>query len=154
MRLTAVLVACLAPLCVSFLLLPQKVLALLTLVPLTGVTNFFFAPTFALLQRLVSRETRATAVATLMMLSNLIGMGVGPQSVGILSDYLSPKLGSESLRYAMLVTSLVALWSAYHFWRAAATVARDLADAANEATVAVTRYEGVLPNSDIRAANT
>ena len=51
------------------------------------------------------------------------------QVVGILSDLLMPIVGSDSLRYAMLTMSLVALWSAYHFWNVGRTVRADLAAA-------------------------
>ncbi len=53
-------------------------------------------------------------------------MGIGPQVVGVLSDWLQPALGSDSLRYAMLLMSFVALSSAWHFWKVSATVAEDL----------------------------
>ena len=33
---------------------------------------------------------------------NLIGMGLGPQAVGILSDWFAPEYGAESLRWALL----------------------------------------------------
>ena len=60
----------------------------------------------------------ATALAIVMLLVNLIGMGIGPQIVGLLSDQLMPALGNDSLRYAMLVMSGVAPWAGYHFWQA------------------------------------
>lgn len=125
-RLSAVMTALLAPCFALFLLLPRKNQALTALVPLVVVWNVFLAPTFALMQRLVAEEMRATTLAVVMLLVNLIGMGVGPQIVGILSDWLRPALGSDSLRYAMLTISGLALWAAYHFWRAGETVKADL----------------------------
>jgi predicted MFS family arabinose efflux permease len=127
LRFSAIAIALLLPCFAFFLLLPDKYGALGALVPLIVAMNVFFAPVFALMQRLVTDEMRATALAVVMLLSNLIGMGLGPQVVGILSDALRPSLGEESLRYAMLIMSFTALWSAYHFWRAARTVAEDLA---------------------------
>ena len=73
------------------------------------VFNFFLAPTYALMQRLVADEMRATTLAMVMLFANLIGMGVGPQLVGTLSDHLMPAFGKDSLRYALLAVSLVAL---------------------------------------------
>ncbi len=52
-------------------------------------------------------------------------MGIGPQTVGVLSDLLSPVAGSDSLRYAMLSMSLVAFWAAYYFWQVGRTVRED-----------------------------
>jgi MFS family permease len=126
MRLSAFVIASMVPCFVLFLLLPQKHQALLALTPLVMVSNFFFGPTFALLQRLVTADMRATTIAVVMLLANLIGMGIGPQIVGIISDALVPTLGSDSLRYAMLIMSTVALWGAWHFWQAGATIAREL----------------------------
>ena len=126
MRLSAVTIASLVPCFVLFLMLPQKRQALIALTPLVMVFNVFFGPTFALMQRLVVDAMRATTLAVMLLLGNLIGMGVGPQIVGMLSDFLKPQLGSDSLRYAMLIMSLLALWSAYHFWKVGATVKEDL----------------------------
>jgi MFS family permease len=126
MRLAAVMIAALVPCFVLFLLLPQKHQAMIALLPLMMVFGFFIGPTFALMQRLVVDEMRATTLAVVMLLANLIGMGIGPQVVGILSDLLMPTLGANSLRYAMLIMSFVALWSAYHFWVAGRTVQADL----------------------------
>ena len=126
MRLSAVAMAALVPCFVLFLLLPQKQAALLALLPLIVAGNFTFGPAFALLQRLVPDAMRATTLAVVMLLANLIGMGLGPQIVGVLSDWLSPSLGADSLRYAMLALSFLAFWAAYYFWQAGGTVREDL----------------------------
>jgi predicted MFS family arabinose efflux permease len=130
MRLSALMIALLVPCYVLFLLLPQKHQALMALALLVAVFSFFIAPTFSLMQRLVDDTMRATTLAVTMLLANLIGMGLGPQIVGILSDSLTPALQGDALRYAMLIVSLFAVWSAWHFWQASRTVADDLATAA------------------------
>lgn len=127
MRLSAVAMGLLVPCFLLFLLLPRASHALVALVPLGAVFVFFIGPAFALMQRLVADEIRATTMAVVMMLANLIGMGVGPQVVGVLSDALMPAFGKDSLRYAMLAMSLVGLWAAYHFWQVGKSVAADLA---------------------------
>jgi MFS family permease len=126
MRLTAASVAALVPCYVLFLLVPSKICALLALMPLVAGLGVFVGPTFALMQRLVPDSMRATTLAVVMLLANLIGMGLGPQIVGIMSDRLMPVAHQDSLRYAMLVISLIALWSAYHFWLVGRTVRQDL----------------------------
>jgi len=131
MRLSALMIASLLPCFILFLLLPEKHQALIALMPLVVVFNFVLGPAFALMQRLVADEMRATTMAVVMLIANLIGMGIGPQFVGILSDLLRPRLGNDSLRYAMLAASLVALWSAYHFWQVGRTVKEDLAAVAH-----------------------
>ncbi|MGH8425052.1 MAG: spinster family MFS transporter, partial [Pseudomonas fluorescens] len=126
MQLSAVTVSALLPCFVAFLILPQKHNALIALVPLFVAFNASFGPTYALLQRLVPDSMRATSLSLVMLLANLIGMGVGPLIVGVLSDLFSPALGVDGLRYAMLCLSFVALWSGYHFWQVSRTVKQDL----------------------------
>lgn len=126
LRLSAVTVALLVPCFIAFLTLPQKYQALMALVPLVVVFTVFLGPTYALMQRLVPDNMRATMMAAVMLLANLIGFGAGPQVVGILSDWLLPTFGIDSLRYAMLMLSFVALWAGIHFWMVGRTVQADL----------------------------
>lgn len=84
------------------------------------------AALFATLQTLVPPRRRATAIALIFLLSNLIGVGLGPLASGALSDALRPLLGEESLRYALLAFCPGYLWGGWHLWRASKTVARDL----------------------------
>jgi len=73
---------------------------------------------------------RATSSAILLLVLNIIGLGLGPWSVGMLSDYLLPSLGAESLRYALLyIIPAVTFWSACHFYLAARTLRSDLDNA-------------------------
>ncbi len=73
---------------------------------------------------------RALSSAILFLILNIIGLGLGPWSVGMLSDYLAPTLGQESLRYAMLYLLPAAMfWSACHFYLAGRTLREDLAAA-------------------------
>jgi len=126
MRLIALTIGSLVPCLVAFLMLSERIHALIALVPLMVLFNFYYGPTFAMMQRLVADETRATTVAVAMLLYNLVGMGIGPWLVGLLSDSLSPVIGSDSLRFGMLIMSLVAFWAAYHFWEVGRTVTEDL----------------------------
>jgi predicted MFS family arabinose efflux permease len=126
LRLTAIIVALLLPCFVAFLLGPERYQALVALTPLVVVFNFFLGPTFALMQRLTGEDMRATTLALYMLAANLIGMGLGPQIVGVLSDALAPQVGEDSLRYAMLAMSGVALLSAWQFWRAGDSAAEDV----------------------------
>jgi len=126
MRLSALMIAAIVPCFVLFLLVPQKHLALIALMLLVLVWGFFVGPTFALMQRLVVDEMRATSMAIVLLFGNLIGMGIGPQIVGALSDLLLPAWGRNSLRYAMLSMSVMALWSAWHFWQVGKSIDEDL----------------------------
>lgn len=132
MRMSALAIAGTVPCYAAFLLVPQKHTALVMLLPWTLVANLFVGPVYAVIQRLVPDSMRATIMAVIMLLYNLIGMGLGPQLVGILSDQLHPRFGTDSLRYAMLALCTLALWSAYHFWQVSLSVQKDLLAASTE----------------------
>ena len=60
---------------------------------------------------------------------NIIGLGLGPFLVGVLSDILSGPLGIDSLRYAILIATVAYIWAGAHFLLAGKTIRRDLAAA-------------------------
>jgi len=82
-----------------------------------SITYAVFGPPYALMQNLAPPHMRAQAMAFLMMASNIGNLIVAPALVGILSDALSARYGSESLRMALLPLTVVGLWSAWHWWR-------------------------------------
>lgn len=73
-------------------------------------------PVFAMIQTLVPERMRAIAIALILLFANLIGLGLGPLAVGILSDTFRPWAGEESLRYALLILSPGYLWAGWHAW--------------------------------------
>jgi MFS family permease len=83
-------------------------------------------PLFATIQTLVPDRMRATAIAIIFLFSNLIGTGLGPLAVGMLSDALQPLFGANSLRYALLVLCPGYLWGGWHLWKASSTVVGDI----------------------------
>jgi MFS family permease len=85
------------------------------------------APALALAQSLSTPRMRATASAVLLFLINIIGLAMGPPITGLLSDLLEPRLGEDSLRYALLIVSFVLIWSGVHFWLASRSLPEDLA---------------------------
>ena len=95
-----------------------------------GISNLggvaILGPLFAALQTLIPQRLRAMAVAVVLLFANLVGMGLGPLLVGILSDALRPALGDESLRYSLLAICPGYLWVSWHLWRASKTFGRDL----------------------------
>lgn len=83
-------------------------------------------PLFAATQTLAPPRMRAMSIAIVLFVSNLIGLGLGPLAVGVLSDVLRPRLGQESLRYALLTLCPGYLWCTWHLWRASRTIDADL----------------------------
>ena len=96
----------------------------------TIFSNFYLATTFAQVQAMVGLRMRAVASALLLFLLNIIGLGLGPQVTGILSDVLREWLGNESLRYSLMAVGLItAPWSAFHYYMAGRTIEADVARA-------------------------
>ena len=87
--------------------------------------GFYLAPTAALVQSLVTPGMRALASSIMLFVLNIIGLGFGPQLVGVLSDLFAPAYGNESLRMALLVLTFLNLWCAWHYWWAARTLRED-----------------------------
>lgn len=99
-------------------------LSLLGLAALGG--NVCQGPIVATIQTLVAPRMRAMSIALLLFFANLIGMGLGPLASGVLSDALRPSLGTESLRYALVILCPGYFWAAWHAWRAGKTVEAEI----------------------------
>ena len=78
--------------------------------------NFYQATTFSQTQGLAGLRMRAMAASVMLFIATIIGLALGPWSVGVLSDVLAPRYGAESLRYALLAVSFVNVWSSLHFY--------------------------------------
>ncbi|PZQ33020.1 MAG: MFS transporter [Stenotrophomonas acidaminiphila] len=114
----------LAPIC--FLAQDTGVALAAAVIPLS-LTAAFIGPTITIIQRLVPVRSRATAVATLILIDNIVGLGLGPQFVGITSDLWKPAFGDDSLRYAMLAAMGGSAVSVFGFFMAARHLRGDIA---------------------------
>ena len=111
-----------APAYLLVLIAPTGILAI-TAFFIPAIMGVFFAgPSAALSQGLTPPHMRTTSGALFLMITNLVGLGLGPLGFGLLSDALSGVLASESLRYALGLTPVLALWSAYHYFYAGRTL--------------------------------
>jgi MFS family permease len=115
------------PVVFAVYLAPSAELALLISLISSVASGLYLGPTFAMTQAIVPPRMRAQAAAILLLVLNLIGLGLGPQFVGFLSDLLKPAHGVESVRWALLSTVAIgAAWSAVHYWISSRTLGRDL----------------------------
>ena len=89
-------------------------------------SGFYLGPGFAMVQSLMPLRMRAVAAAISLFVGNLVGLGLGPQGVGLLSDLLAPRFGIESLRYALMAFACLNLWAALHYWLASRSLVEDL----------------------------
>jgi predicted MFS family arabinose efflux permease len=104
--------------------------ALLLMVVPAVMSNVYLGNAIATTHGLVGLRMRAMSSAILFLILNIIGLGAGPWTVGMVSDYLAPAFGDESLRMAMLyVLPVMAFWSLSHFYLASKTLRADLAAA-------------------------
>lgn len=91
---------------------------------LWGVSN---GPVLAVQYSIVTSRMRATAGAVAIFMTSLFGFGLGPWSVGLVSDKLAPSLGTESLRYALLVPVIMTVVMVLALLSAAKVLRSDLA---------------------------
>lgn len=66
-------------------------------------------PMVAIVMTLAPVQARATASACIFLVISSLGVGLGPQLIGIISDLLRPAHGEESLRWALLSATLLAV---------------------------------------------
>jgi MFS family permease len=78
----------------------------------------YVGPGFALIQSNVPLEMRSVAAAINLFITNIVGLGLGPLSVGILSDWFEPTYGTDGLRYALFLVPAISVWSMLHYLRA------------------------------------
>ncbi len=90
-------------------------------------SNFWQATSFAQTQSLVRLRMRSVASAILLFVANIIGLGAGPWAVGVLSDLLAPHYGTDSLRWSLMLFSVVNFWVAWHYYLGGKHLERDLA---------------------------
>ncbi len=90
---------------------------------------FFQGPSLALLQSATPVTMRATSAAIALFVANMIGLGLGPLSVGLLSDGLASTYGADSLRYALLIVPCMAFIAGYVYWRGSHFILADISKA-------------------------
>jgi predicted MFS family arabinose efflux permease len=108
------------PAIVLFLLAPTVSLAVVGGLFGGVLTSMHYGSLIAVALGRIPSVRRGMASSILILGQTVIGFGMGPLIVGAISDGLSGGLGSESLRYAMLIAPLAVLtgWSLTFFtWR-------------------------------------
>jgi MFS family permease len=107
------------PFYVAFVGAPTWQVALLFLIGPTFLNYFYLSSSVALVQEEVRPDQRVTSGALLLLVMNLIGLGLGPTFVGMVSDFFRATHPTNSLQmafYALLpfygVAILLFLWLA------------------------------------------
>ena len=101
-------------------------MGLLTIVTFLG--GFWWGPVFSIGQSVVPANMRATSAAILLFTINLLGAGMGPLVLGLLSDYFNRGLGmgpAEGVRWALIASVVTGLGAFISFWMARRTIRQD-----------------------------
>lgn len=84
----------------------------------------------AILQSLAPLRMRGSIPTISLFIASMIGLGIGPQMVGVASDLVRPWAGEESLRYALLIViPFFAVWASIHFYLGGKHIPGDFAKA-------------------------
>lgn len=87
----------------------NKYHSLLLMVLPSLTLNTYLGSSIAMTHGMVGLKMRATASAVLFFIFNIIGLGLGPSSVGIVSDMLAASHGAESLAMALKIVACPAI---------------------------------------------
>jgi predicted MFS family arabinose efflux permease len=102
-------------------------LALMCAVPSVFLSAIYLGPAFATAQNLAKLRMRAMSAAILIFVINLIGLGLGPQAVGIFTDLLDARFGDHAIRYSLMsIQATMLLLAGLHFFLGARTLREDL----------------------------
>lgn len=116
-----------APILAFVFVTENAVLATVILAPAFLISILQGPPTFAALQALTHVRMRAMAVAIFLLIVNLMGGLLGPILTGVLSDALVQQYGEDSLKWAlMLITIVFGLWAGLHYALAGRTIEKEI----------------------------
>ena len=85
----------------AFFFQDMTITLLLCAIPI-AISSAFTPPMISISQQIVASNLHAMVTAVIFLCNNLIGFGLGPLAVGMLSDHLTPELGdADALRQAL-----------------------------------------------------
>ena len=113
------------PLQISTFLVNDPYTALMCMVIPSMLSNAYLGATIASVHSMVGLKMRAVSSALLFFILNIIGLGMGPTTVGLVSDLLADQHGVDSLRYAMMYIIPTAMFMSGIFYLVAARYIRD-----------------------------
>ena len=122
----------------SLVTIPIYVFAVTTDTALLGITmltfnallgTLWYGPVYATAQSIVPPQMRATSSAILLFIINLVGLGLGPVAVGLLSDFFAGPLGfgsAEGIRWALVISAFAGVIAFACFWISRATIREEM----------------------------
>ncbi len=126
MRLPAIQSLLGVPFVIGFALLPEYNQALLSFIPFYALGAMYVGPMFSVVQSLAPLRMRTTAAAILLFIVNMVGLGLGPLTIGLLNDHVFAGYGAEAIRYSMLVVGILGGMASILFWQASRTLREEM----------------------------
>jgi MFS family permease len=117
------------PFYIAGLLADSAVFALIMFAFPPVLNTMWYGPGYAAVQGLVQPQTRATASAVLLFVINLIGLGLGPVAVGVVSDFLAGpmQLGDAAgVRWSLMIFILFGALASALFWKARRSIREEM----------------------------
>lgn len=96
------------------LLVPFVSVAIALIVVAAGLSIIYIPAYSVVLRSILEPHVRATGLAVLVFMSNVLGLGILPVVVGAMSDSLTAHVGPDGLRYALMVVlsgNFIAAWA-------------------------------------------
>jgi predicted MFS family arabinose efflux permease len=86
-------------------------------------SRMYTAPSYSFLISALPSRMRGVNISAMQIGSNLIGYGLGPLIVGVVSDLVRSRTGdADSIRAGLLALAVVSLWVSFHFYKASSTL--------------------------------
>jgi len=110
--------------------LQSSLMASLALLVIPSVLmHLWSGPIYATIQGIMRPEVRATATATLLFCTNLVGLGCGPLAVGLVSDLIANGLhlgAAEGVKWSLATFTLLGIPGAIIYWSSAKHIRAEL----------------------------
>lgn len=128
MRTVALGTTFLAPVAVASYLMPSDTMFLVALVPAVFLGSMHFGLSPAIVQLITPNELRGQMSALMLLITTLVGLGLGPTSVAVFTDFVFRD--ERALRYSLaLVAGITLPLAAAILWAGLRPFRRSLADA-------------------------
>ncbi len=117
------------PVYIIAITLPSAMAAMPLLAINAVLGTLWYGPVYASAQSIAPPHMRATASAILLFIINLIGLGLGPLAVGIMSDVFAIQFHmgpAEGVRWALIGSALFGFAAVALFWLARRTIREDI----------------------------
>lgn len=113
------------PLYIAGVLAPSPALSVILFLVPTALGLAWLGPTLSAFQNLVPASMRTTASSIFLLINNLFGIAGGIYVLGELSTLLAPSFGDASLKYSIIIGSMMYLVAGTLFLIASRSIAKD-----------------------------